>query len=175
MTRRLVARSYADVHEFAADVRLVFENAVTFSPLPIYEVHVAARRQHVLFENLFFDAKLANDEVAKATAEENLTKMGSPLRCAEIYHDISSKGTKLKLNFTEIYEKLKANSYADEMSFVADMRLLFERTQKKAVLELHAKLEKKLLDERLVADDTAYKEAAAKATAVSRGRKRKNW
>lgn len=42
---------YSDPHAFAADMRLVFRNAMTFNVLPEAPVHEAARNLHVRFED----------------------------------------------------------------------------------------------------------------------------
>lgn len=49
--RRLEEQEYADVNAFAADVRRVFRNALTFNVLPDAPVHEAARDLHDKFED----------------------------------------------------------------------------------------------------------------------------
>ncbi|KAJ8607187.1 hypothetical protein CTAYLR_007346 [Chrysophaeum taylorii] len=48
--RRLEENDYLDAHAFAADVRLVLRNALTFNVLPEAQVHEAARDLHDKFE-----------------------------------------------------------------------------------------------------------------------------
>ena len=63
---------------FAADVRLVTDNAVAYSPDPDNECHRAARLVQNEFERQFVAARLATDGGAAAAAAQDALKLGAP-------------------------------------------------------------------------------------------------
>jgi hypothetical protein len=70
----LEAGSYADEAVFAADVRLVYANAISYSPDDENDCNKAARANLAAFERAFVKAGLATDGGAAAAAAEDAAK-----------------------------------------------------------------------------------------------------
>ena len=81
---KLEASGYASPEAFAADVRLVTSNAITYSPEVTNACHKAARANLTKFEKDFVDAGLATDggaaAAAAAAAEKDALKAAAPTR-----------------------------------------------------------------------------------------------
>ena len=71
---KLEAGTYSDAAAFAADVRLVCSNAVTYSPEPDNDCNKAGRAQLAAFERAFVKAALATDDGAAAKAADEAAK-----------------------------------------------------------------------------------------------------
>jgi len=175
---KLDANTIDSPESFAADVRLVFDNAVKFTPSPLSVVHEYACTHRKIFENAYHKAGLATDHGAAAAAATLGTELD---RCAKLFTamykwpEMYQMGQMI-IDLDTVEDKLlHPIEYENAASFAQDVNSLFDDCcSSSKLVQARAKFENAFYKLQLSTDEGAAAAAAAAAMkSTAAGKKRK--